>query len=231
MSVLLAGSLLALVLGLRHAAEPDHLAAVSTLVATDGGSDRRRGALVALLWGLGHTAAILGVGVVLHLLRREVPSRLDEGFELLVAVTLLWLGVRSLRRSIALGRRGPARLHAHGGAAHVHPGPADHVHLGRMTLARRPLVIGLIHGLAGSGGIAALAMASMPSFASGLCFVVWFGLGATSGMVLLSGLLGLALRKTAASARGAALALGAAGALSLGLGLAKGLPLVYRLLG
>jgi hypothetical protein len=223
MWALLTGSLLALTLGLRHAAEPDHLAAVSTIVAERRG---RRAAVRGAVWGLGHTLSLCLVGALLLALRASLPGRIDDLFELVVALTLLWLGARSLGRAVA-DRGGPATAHAHGSHRHSHGGPADHLHLGGYTVARRPLVVGLLHGLAGTGALTALAM---PSLGSGLWFLLLFGLGATLGMALLCGLAGAALRALFTSPRGRAFALGGAGALSLALGLFKGWPLVLRLL-
>jgi hypothetical protein len=228
--------MLALGLGLRHAVEPDHLAAVSNLVASDVEPGRRpfraarRSILWGLWWGAGHTLALLAVGVALFALRAVLPGRVDDIFELTVAATLLVLGARSLRRAAALGRSGPTHAHRHGGAEHAHAGPSDHVHVAGFTLARAPLVVGMLHGLAGSGALAATAMAAMPSLGSSVGWILLFGAGATFGMALAAGLGGGAL---AALARGRVAQRGliaAAGLLSLALGVEKGWPLLVRLL-
>ncbi len=221
MLALLTGSLLALALGVRHSMEPDHLAAVSTIVAERRG---RRAAAQGAAWGLGHTLALLAIGGVLLLARRGLPERIDDALECVVALTLLYLGARAIGRAVDRGG-GPVHAHAHGGTSHQHAGPSDHVHLAGWTLARRPLVVGLLHGLAGSGALTALAM---PSLGSGMWFLFCFGLGAMAGMALLCGLAGLALGRLRGSARWL---LGGAGMLSLILGLIKGWPLTLRLLG
>lgn len=232
------GGLLALSLGMGHAVEPDHLAAVSTLVADlRGGALRRRvgrAALLGVSWGAGHTLAILVVGLAIGALRATVPGRLDDLFELVVAATLLVLGGRSIARAVRAGRSGPARPHAHRAGAHhvhhTHEGPSDHVHLGRVTLARQPLVVGLLHGLAGSGALAASAFAAMPSHAASIAFLVLFGVGATIGMAGAAALGGLVSARLAAGRRASVALVATAGVLSLALGAVKGWPLALRLL-
>lgn len=232
------GGLLALSLGVGHAVEPDHLAAVSTLVADlKGGALRRRvgrAALLGVAWGAGHTLAILGVGLVITALRATIPGRLDDAFELVVAATLLFLGTRAIARAIRAGRSGPARLHAHGAGAHhvehTHEGPHDHVHLGRVTLASQPLVVGILHGLAGSGALAASAFAAMPSHAASIAFLLLFGAGATIGMAAAAALGGLVSARLAAGRRASIAMVATAGVLSLALGAVKGWPLALRLL-
>ncbi len=192
---LVASGALGIALGARHAFEPDHLAAVSTLV-----SERprpRHAAVLGALWGLGHTAALLAVGVVLLIARAELSPRVEAGFEIVVAAMLIALGVRSVVLALRDGRRGETHAHAHGDHAHVHAGPRGHVHVFDRTLALRPLLVGLIHGLAGSGGMAALAMAEMPTRATAIVYVLLFGLGSVVGMAAVSALAALSLSRVA----------------------------------
>ena len=131
-------------LGMRHALEPDHLAAVSTLVSRERSSVK--GAFLGVCWGLGHTAGLIAVGAVLVFLRAELPVRMADFFELLVAVMLIVLVSRALLQAVRQGQ--PSHLHNHAFAVHRHSGLPSHVHIGTGTLARRPLIIGAIHGLA-----------------------------------------------------------------------------------
>jgi hypothetical protein len=85
--------------------------------------------------------------------------------------------------------------HRHGRLVHSHPGVPAHVHIGRWTLARRPLLIGAVHGLAGSGALTALVLATLPTTAARLAYVTLFGLGSTLGMAALSGLMGWPLAR------------------------------------
>jgi hypothetical protein len=219
-----------LLVGARHAFEPDHLAAVATLAADgDGAGSRWRAALPGALWGLGHTAALLGVVVILLLLGAVVPPAIEAALELGVALMLVILGVRGLvlaarglRSAAVEGRMGPAHLHAHGGAAHVHPGPALHLHLRSTTLAVRPLWVGMVHGLAGSGALLSAAALAMPSTAGRVGYALAFGLGSMLGMGALTGLLGLPLRAALASPRGQARLQAVMGLASLSVGLVWG---------
>jgi hypothetical protein len=211
------GLLLGVLLGLRHAFEPDHLAAVSTLVA-----DRRNpraGLLVGGLWGLGHTASLLAVGGSLSLLERRLTPSLEQCFECAVAAMLVVLGVRGLLLAAGKGVAGPTHLHLHGRHPHVHPASAlGHVHLSRWTFAPRPLAIGLVHGLAGSGALTVLVLARMPTLAARLVYIGLFGLGSAAGMALLSGLAGLSLHFVRPSAEWTRALLGSTGTVSLSLG-------------
>jgi high-affinity nickel permease len=231
MTSVLTGWLLALLLGMRHASEPDHLAAVSTLLAEHPHAHPHRSAWLGAFWGLGHSLALLGVGGVLLLLHLRMPGQVADLFELGVAAMLLVVGARSLRRAVQTGRSGRSALHTHHGTAHVHEGPADHLHVGRWTMARRPLMIGLVHGMAGSGALTALALASMPSLGSGLVYMLLFGAGSSLGMALLTGLAGWPLRQLAQRAHVQIALSGLAGVISLVLGVLWGWPLLLRLTG
>jgi len=185
---------LGLVVGARHAFEPDHLAAVSTLV---GGSRNTRGAVgLGLLWGIGHTVALLAVGVALVALDGVMPARLATLFELLVAAMLVLLGTRSIVAGLR-NRDGAAAIHRHGSVEHVHGGAGDHVHFGKRPIAWRPLTIGLVHGLAGSGALTALAFAQLPSSGARVLYMVMFGAGSVAGMAVATGITGAALQHLA----------------------------------
>jgi ABC-type nickel/cobalt efflux system permease component RcnA len=200
-------------LGLRHALDADHLAAVSTMV-----SARRsvRGAsLVGALWGLGHTAALLAVAVVVVALHAEIPPRVATGLELAVAAMLIGLGAQLLW-TLARGGRLHHHVHAHGGRLHVHP----HVHGAHAgdghhpaAVGRRPFLIGLVHGLAGSAGLMLVVAATIPSPVLALGYVVVFGVGSIGGMAAMSAALGAPLALAAARFQGAERALRAAAAL------------------
>jgi hypothetical protein len=182
---------LGVLLGMRHALEPDHLAAVSTL-AVDEGSPRRA-AWLGAFWGLGHTAALLVVGVVLAALHRRLAPRIADSFELGVAVMLIALGCRAIVLAGRVG--GTRRTHTHGGRTHTHGGADAHVHLGGTAFAMRSLVVGLVHGLAGSGALTTLVLASMPSTSARMAYIALFGIGSVVGMTLLTGVMGWPLAR------------------------------------
>ena len=224
---LLTSSSLGSLLGMRHALEPDHLAAVSTLVTRERGG--YKAALLGACWGVGHTVSLLAAGTILVLLRAEMPAWLADLFELGVAAMLVTLGLRAIYLAARQGPAGPVHAHHHGGRLHVHRGTPAHIHIGAWTLARRPLLVGAVHGLAGSGALTALVITTLPSTAARITYMVVFGLGSTLGMAVLSGVLGWPLARLGshrAVARAISLAVGCA---STALGLAWGYPLVTRI--
>src|SRR3954470_5226715 len=156
-SVLLALAV-ALLLGLRHATDPDHLTAVSTLALSDDRHGARRASMLGLAWGLGHATTLALLGLPLVLFARSLPEPMQRALEVAVGVVIVALAVRLLVR----WRRGYLHVHAHrhGGERHAHPhahegrghGAHDHSHeaLGRSPLAS--FGIGLLHGAGGSAG-------------------------------------------------------------------------------
>ena len=224
---LMTSSGLGSLLGMRHALEPDHLAAVTTLVTSE--RNGYRAAFLGICWGLGHTAALIAAGTVLVILRAEMPVRIADAFEFCVALMLVGLGLRAIYLAARQGPAGPAHVHHHGYTVHVHEGAPAHIHIGTWTLARRPLLVGAIHGLAGSGALTALVLTTLPSTAARLTYMVVFGLGSTLGMAALSGLLGWPLAR-AGTHRGLARALSlVVGCVSTTLGLVWAYPLLGRL--
>jgi high-affinity nickel-transport protein len=210
-------SLVGLSLGMRHALEPDHLAAVSTLAS------EQRGGLGAslrlgLFWGAGHTLSLLLVGGSLALLGAQMPAQLGFAFELLVAIMITALGIRAVVRAVAEGRAGFEHVHAHGELTHTHAAPSEHLHLSRWTVATRPLLIGLMHGLAGSGALTALVIPGLPTASARLSYIALFGAGSIVGMSLLTGLAGVPLMKLARSPRLAAALLLVTGLVSASIG-------------
>jgi len=211
MSLLWMGYLLGLAQGVRHAFEPDHITAVSTLVAEQRSA--RGSAFYAACWGLGHALMLLAVGGALFVLRRQLPAYVAQLFELAVAAMLVALGVRALRRSLDGRRQRPPDTHQ------PHP----------WTGAPRPLLIGVVHGLAGSGALTALVASSYPSAAGGLVFIAVYGLGARAGMARLAGRAGVPHARAMRSRRGPPLLLGVAGTVSLALGVVWAWKALYAL--
>jgi hypothetical protein len=190
---LITSSGLGSLLGMRHALEPDHIAAVSTLVT--GERNSYKAALLGACWGLGHTFTLIAVGAGFVILRSEMPARVSDAFEFCVALMLIGLGLRAIYLAARQGPAGAVHAHHHGRVAHVHQGAPAHIHIGAWTLARRPLLVGAVHGLAGSGALTALVLTTLPSTAARLTYMALFGLGSTLGMAALSGLLGWPLAR------------------------------------
>lgn len=217
MTASLTGILLGLLVGVRHAFEPDHLTAVSTLVthARDG----KRGALLGAIWGLGHTASLVVVGLVLMILGATLPAQIAAAFECGVAAMLVILGIR------AIVHRNDHRNDEHA------PDAVTHLHVGDRVVLWRPLFVGLIHGLAGSGALTAFVFAEQPTFAARVAYIALFGFGSVAGMAIASGIAGVSLQAVARTARirrGLALA---TGAVSIVVGVLWGIPMVSVLVG
>jgi nitrile hydratase accessory protein len=204
-------------LGIRHALEPDHLAAVSTLMTGERSSTKA--AWLGACWGLGHTLTLVAAGTLLVLFRAEMPSLAAGIFELGVVLLLIGFGVRAMRQATAADPVGSTHSHVHGAASGTSQGR-------RWTFARRPLVVGAVHGLAGSGALTALVVATLPSTSTRLGYLLLFGAGSIVGMALLSGVLGWPLARVGGH-RGTARALSlAVGGVSTALGLYWGLRLI-----
>jgi hypothetical protein len=196
---------LGLVLGLRHAFDPDHVAAVSTLVA------RTRRAATALwlgvAWGAGHTATVFVVGGALIALRIAIPAEALAWAELPVGVMLVALGVANLRSV------------AHAGASpHLH-GVAAGASLTLGAAAARAALVGLVHGLAGTAPLALAAVAALPGPGAAVAYLLVFGLGTLGGMAAVSLGLGLPLARLAGAARARRWAVASTGVLSVTVGL------------
>jgi hypothetical protein len=221
---LIASSGLGSLLGMRHALEPDHVAAVSTMVSRE--QNGFRAAWLGFCWGIGHTASLVVVGAALVVFRAEMPVPVTNVFELGVALMLIGLGVRAITLAARQGPHGPLVVHRHGRVVHRHAALTAHVHVGHWTLARRPLIVGALHGLAGSGALTALVLTTLPTTAARVTYLALFGLGSTLSMAALSGLLGWPLARLGthhAVTRGVSLLVGC---YSTALGIAWGYPLV-----
>jgi ABC-type nickel/cobalt efflux system permease component RcnA len=187
-----------LLLGLRHAFEPDHLAAVSTL-ATRPQARFWSAARLGLVWGVGHTATVGIVVLLVIVLGIQVPERLWPAAELVVAALLVLLGSVVIWRYV----RGRWHMHAHTHASsphfhlHSHAETGDHQHAHGAVDARRSLGFGIAHGLAGSGAIAALLVAAASGAASRLAYFAAFGIGTIVGMLGVSLTLSVLVRLAA----------------------------------
>jgi len=159
---------IALLLGVRHASDPDHLVAVTSLVAAEDG-DARGAARLGAWWGVGHAAALVALGVPLIVLKTAVPGWLETASEKAIGVVILGLAGRVVFKWV----RGDYRASAH---AHDSSQPDGHGHRRHLRRARRPdhrhvevrsrgqaVSIGLIHGLAGTGAVVVLLIAALPS--------------------------------------------------------------------
>ena len=168
--------LLGLALGLRHATDPDHVVAMGTIVTRD--HHVRRAVSTGMFWGIGHTMTVLAVGLLMLLGGVRVPERAAAAMELLVAAMLVTLGI------VAVRSRRPAEC------------GAERSRLPEKLLVSplRPLVVGIVHGLAGSAATALLALATIPDARGALLYLLLFGLGTVLGMATITALLAMSLR-------------------------------------
>jgi high-affinity nickel-transport protein len=226
LAITLSACLLGFANGMRHALEPDHLAAVSTLVA--GERSAKASVRYAAAWGAGHAAMLVVAGGALALLRTELPEVASDSLELVVAVVLIALGVRGLAQAARSGRSGQTFTHAHGDSAHAHAGVRDHLHVSSWTLARLPFVVGLVHGLAGSGALAALVASHVGSKAFAIGFIAIYAIGAAVGMATLAGVLGWPLARLARAPRFVPVLVGVSAVASLVVGIAWATPILLR---
>ena len=183
---------LGLLLGLRHALDADHVAAVSTLVARERGIVRP--CLLGAFWGAGHTLALLGAGIAVIAFKLTITPGLEDALERTVGLVLVVLGGHVLLRALG-GLLVHGHEHTHYRVAHrhihLHLGSSDSAHVHLLRLGGRPFVVGLLHGLAGSAALTLLVLGTIPSPIGALVYILVFGVGSTAGMLLLSGLVGL----------------------------------------
>jgi high-affinity nickel permease len=205
-------------LGIRHATDPDHVIAVTTIVSRQ--RSIRHAGLIGILWGVGHTITILVVGAAIILFNLAIPTRIGLTMELAVGLMLILLGVLNLtgvtqwithRFTPAQRHEGIIHSHVHthaaGGEAHAHihgHNPEVHLHLDQepesalqKALARvglyqllRPLAIGIVHGLAGSAAVALLVLTTIRDPRWAIVYLLVFGVGTIAGMMLITMMIG-----------------------------------------
>jgi len=210
-------------LGLRHALESDHLAAVATMAT--GTTSLRRALRHGAMWGLGHTLTLLAVGGTVLLLGRAIPKLASEVLELIVGGVLIWLGIDVIRRVRALHLHqhahedGTRHLHLHAHARVETPAPALHVHPHPVIPPRRALLVGMVHGLAGSAALVVITAQAIASPIVGIFYMLIFGLGSVVGMSLVSVCIALPIRFSKHRAFRSEWLMVAAGATSLVVGI------------
>jgi ABC-type nickel/cobalt efflux system permease component RcnA len=190
--------LVSLLLGLRHASDPDHLAAVTTLIASEEKRRVKKATSMGLLWGLGHGTTLVLVGLPLVLLGQYLPERVQQAAEVAIGIIIVILAVRLLVR----WRRGVFHAHPHIHAdgeihrhLHSHADGSVHEHSHNTTL-RTPLSaygVGLVHGIGGSGGLTLLLLSTIPGPSEAVVGLLIFATGTAVSMALLSTAFGVAI--------------------------------------
>jgi ABC-type nickel/cobalt efflux system permease component RcnA len=189
-----------LLFGLKHATEVDHVVAISTIVSRH--RNVFHAAIVGALWGVGHTVSLLVIAAIVLSLRIAIPEKVSGWLEFGVALMIIGLGVSALWRSLRARSEVHVHQHKHDGLSHTHvhfhekenehapPAPATHSHA-ISRIGWKPVLIGMMHGLAGSGALTLLVLTQISSSWLGFFYVLTFGLGSIVGMLLMSGLIGL----------------------------------------
>jgi cytochrome c biogenesis protein CcdA len=193
--------LVAVLLGLRHATDPDHLTAVSTLVLHDERQGGRRAAVLGLAWGTGHALTLIVLGLPLIVFGAALPAPLQQAAEVAIGVVIVCLALRLLLR----WHRGYFHVHEHdhGSVRHAHPHfhehapdsehPAVHAHKHPEEIGRTPLAalgIGLVHGIGGSAGAGLLLISAMPGKAEAVVALFLFAGGTAVSMAIASSAFG-----------------------------------------
>jgi High-affinity nickel-transport protein len=191
----------AILLGLRHATDPDHLTAVTTLIAGDGGHNHKKARSLGFVWGLGHATSLFVFGIPIVFARGYLPDVVQKGAETAVGILIIGLAVRLLIRAHqGAFRAGPGHTHGHGRS------PAQ------------AYAIGLVHGMGGSAGVGVLLLAAIPDHVEALAALALFAFFTAVSMAFASSTFGYALTRGPVLRRFATLA-PALGALSLVFGL------------
>jgi sulfite exporter TauE/SafE len=195
---------LGFLLGMRHALETDHLAAVASLStrSTSVADTMRHGAA----WGMGHTLTLFFFGSVVLLMGSMIPQRLAQVLEFAVGVMLVLLGIDVLRRVIhqrihfhvRRHNNGIRHFHAHSHVGHDGPSAINrHHHVSRCSFPLRALFVGLMHGMAGSAALILLTLQTVESAWTGMLYIAIFGIGSMAGMAALSAVIAVPLHYSA----------------------------------
>ncbi len=186
-------SILALgfVLGIKHAIEPDHIIAVSTIASQS--KKLLRSSLAGVFWGIGHTATLFIVGIIFILMKDEIPAEWAMSLEFLVGIMLVYLGVTTILsfKNIHIHEHEhdtEEHKHVH---SHEHSGKHEHKHRHKNVSYLKSLLIGLVHGLAGSGAMILLTMSTVKSVWEGAIYILIFGAGTVVGMLFFTTIIGI----------------------------------------
>lgn len=176
---------LGFILGLKHALDADHVVAVSTIVSQT--KNLKKSSLAGAIWGVGHTATLFLVGLVILVFKLAIPDKLALSFEFIVGVVLVVLGVDVLRKVI----KGKVHLHEHQHGDSVHTHLHSHKESPSHNYIHKSFVVGTIHGLAGSAALMLLVLTTVNSIFQGLLYILIFGIGSIVGMLIVSGIIAL----------------------------------------
>jgi len=199
MSILLLGFLI----GIYHALEVDHLAAVAALVGKNG--NLARSVKTASIWGVGHSLTLVIFGTAAMMLNSTIPENIANRLEFMVGIMLIFLGIDVIRRMLRDKLHYHAHTHADGRThchAHSHKGQTEHAehrhgHINKFPV--RAFFVGLMHGMAGSAALILLALDKVQNIWAGILYLALFGFGSIVGMAAVSVLIAIPLKLSSTS--------------------------------
>jgi ABC-type nickel/cobalt efflux system permease component RcnA len=197
--------LLGLVTGLRHSIEADHVAAVISVIASSH-KNIKRASILGALWGLGHTISLFIAGLLVLLLAVNISETVSSRLEFGVGIMLLFLGITTITgwsigkffKGLRNQKSSHKHIHNHQSNvvhSHVHVHDTEHRH------GHKSLIIGMVHGMAGSGALLLIVLSTIHSIPLGLAYIAIFGAGSIGGMAGISTLIGIPFVKLANSAK------------------------------
>ncbi|NYE07522.1 sulfite exporter TauE/SafE [Bacillus niacini] len=178
-------------LGIKHAIEPDHVIAVSTIASQS--KKLFRSSLAGVFWGIGHTATLFIIGIILILMKGEMPEKWAMSLEFLVGIMLVYLGVTTIRSFKNIH----VHQHEHVGElhnlvhSHKHSSKHEHKDEHKNVSYSKSLMIGFVHGLAGSGAMVLLTMSTVKGVWEAAIYILIFGVGTVLGMLFFTTIIGI----------------------------------------
>ncbi|MCM3568017.1 sulfite exporter TauE/SafE family protein [Neobacillus mesonae] len=165
---------LGFILGIRHAMEPDHMIAVSTIASQS--KKLWQASLAGVFWGIGHTVTLFVIGIVFIVMKNDIPEKWSLSLEFLVGIMLVYLGIAAM---LSIRKK------------HEHSHHPDHLPRVKKVTYYKSLFIGFVHGIAGSGAMVLLTMSTVHSVWQGALYIIIFGTGTVIGMLIFTTIIGI----------------------------------------
>lgn len=197
--------ILGLFTGMRHALDADHIAAISSIIASGKDMKFHKVPVLGAIWGLGHTIALLFIGMIVLLLAISIPEEVSDSLEFGVGLMLIYLALTTITGfnivKLLKGILNTNQLHTH---PHLHPElnvihNHAHIHEKNHHHEHKSLIIGIVHGMAGSGALMLIVLSTINSITLGFMYISIFGIGSILSMAFLSTLIGIPFLKARSS--------------------------------
>ncbi|MBI2033397.1 MAG: high-affinity nickel-transport family protein [Candidatus Levybacteria bacterium] len=195
---------LGFLLGIRHATDADHVVAITTMISKEKAV--KHAAIIGIFWGIGHSLTVTFIAIPIILFSLVIPPRIGLGLEFIVGIMLVTLGILNLSGIAShIAKRYTSIVHSHehecpeGGKhthLHAHKSSPDHDHSNHLSIFQivRPLIVGLIHGLAGSAAIALLILSTIHDPKQAILYLLLFHVGVVTGMMIITTLMGASVK-------------------------------------